>query len=280
MGDSSVFGSVRARVCYVCFWHPNMSWAELSLISAERHWTAQPKHLHSAEVPDEQVGIQQLQLGGQLTSAVRVHPQRRWLTLNTGRTLHSYCLDLQIPPLLLQIPSPVSRPSTCATLPVVRGGAVLREPAMQWCMMGGSDGREGADTERGGQSSMAIEWHHQEVKYSFWEFLSRYPPPQFYFLLVVCFLKEWMFALCYLLPSSFTYWLEEWSNIWRWGTGWFFISHSQLLPLFILGVKCPLLAECPNTICQIFFSLVLWHFKFEEILLWIGRVVKFIFYQI
>lgn len=48
--------------------------AELSLVSAERHWTAQPEHLHSAEVPDEQVSIQQLQLGGQLTSAVRVHP--------------------------------------------------------------------------------------------------------------------------------------------------------------------------------------------------------------
>lgn len=135
-----------------------MSWADVSLISAERHWTAQPEHLHSAEVPDEQVGIQQLQLGGQLTSAVRVRPQRRWLKLNTGRALHSYCLDLQIPPLLLQIPSPVSRPSTCATLPVVRGGAVLREPAMQWCMMGGREGRTGGGWHWEGRSKLHGYW--------------------------------------------------------------------------------------------------------------------------
>lgn len=43
-------------------------------------------------------------------------------------------------PFLLQIPSPVSRPSTCAALTVLRGGAVLREQAMQWCMMGGTEG--------------------------------------------------------------------------------------------------------------------------------------------
>lgn len=131
------------------------TWAELSLVSAERHWTAQPEHLHSTEVPDEQVGIQQLQLGGQLTSAVRVHPTA--LAQAKHGAGSSLLLSLLTnSPLLLQIPSPVSGPSTCATLPVVRGGAVLREPAMQWCMMGGRDGRGGWHWE--GRSKLHGYW--------------------------------------------------------------------------------------------------------------------------
>lgn len=47
---------------------------KLSPLSTERHWTAQPERLHSAEVSDQQVGIQQLQLGGKLTSGSRPHP--------------------------------------------------------------------------------------------------------------------------------------------------------------------------------------------------------------
>lgn len=43
-------------------------------VSSERHWTAQPERLHSAEVSDEQVGIQQLQLGCKLTPPVGAHP--------------------------------------------------------------------------------------------------------------------------------------------------------------------------------------------------------------
>lgn len=42
-----------------------------SLLSTEWHRTAQPERLHSTEVSDQQVGIQQLQLGGQLASIVR-----------------------------------------------------------------------------------------------------------------------------------------------------------------------------------------------------------------
>lgn len=38
--------------------------------STERHWTAEPERFHSAEVSDEQVGLQQLQLGGQLASTL------------------------------------------------------------------------------------------------------------------------------------------------------------------------------------------------------------------
>lgn len=47
---------------------------KLSPLSTEWHWTAQPERLHSAEVSDQQVGIQQLQLGGKLTSGSRPHP--------------------------------------------------------------------------------------------------------------------------------------------------------------------------------------------------------------
>lgn len=46
-------------------------------LSTERHWTAEPERFHSTEVSDEQVGIQQLQLGGQLTPTVGPHPLRQ-----------------------------------------------------------------------------------------------------------------------------------------------------------------------------------------------------------
>uniref|UniRef100_A0A7N8XQ18 Ubiquitin associated protein 2-like n=1 Tax=Mastacembelus armatus TaxID=205130 RepID=A0A7N8XQ18_9TELE len=45
------------------------------------HRTAQPECLHSAEVSDQQVGIQQLQLGGKLTSAVGPLPPTHTHTL-------------------------------------------------------------------------------------------------------------------------------------------------------------------------------------------------------
>ncbi|TNM93121.1 hypothetical protein fugu_018523 [Takifugu bimaculatus] len=96
----------------------------------ERHWTAQPELLHSTEVPDEQVGVQQLQLGGQLASAVRVHPPP-FLPLKL-RADSLLLLSLHAPPRPpCMSPSPVSRPST---------RAVLREQALQRCTRGGRDG--------------------------------------------------------------------------------------------------------------------------------------------
>lgn len=103
-------------------------------LSTERYWAAQPERLHSAEVSDEQVGIQQLQLGGKLTSAVGAHPpphtvdgslKKGGSSLLSAKSPHVKSL---FPP--AEIPSPVSWPSTPAALTVVRGGAVLRDQAL------------------------------------------------------------------------------------------------------------------------------------------------------
>lgn len=60
---------------------------KLCPLCTERHWTAQPERLHSAEVSDQQVGIQQLQLGGKLTSTVGGGPPTVDRKLGGGSSL-------------------------------------------------------------------------------------------------------------------------------------------------------------------------------------------------
>lgn len=103
---------------------------EFCPLSADWHWTAQPERLHSAEVSDQQVWIQQLQLGGKLTSAVRAPD-----TVDRSKEGAHHSFRKQSPHinslfLMQRFPSPVSWPSTRAALTAVGGGAVPRDRAL------------------------------------------------------------------------------------------------------------------------------------------------------
>lgn len=100
-------------------------------VSAERHWTAQPERLHPTEVPDEQVGVQQLQLGGQLTSAVRLRPPP-FLPVKP-RADSPLLLSLLISPPRPSCTDPPPPPPPRSLGPALvhsGGGAVVREHAL------------------------------------------------------------------------------------------------------------------------------------------------------
>lgn len=121
-------------------------WYKRCPLSTERYWTAQPERLHSAEVSDEQVGIQQLQLGGKLTSTVGAHPhivdrslKKRGLSL-LPQTV-STC-KLPLPPAEISLPSLLAQHSCSSDCGQRRCCAERTSTVMMHGWVGGTGGLE------------------------------------------------------------------------------------------------------------------------------------------
>jgi len=169
-------------------WHERTAHRWTLSSPTERDRTAQPERLHSAEVSNQQVGIQQLQLGGELTSTVGaptlLTEASRGLITPSANGLHIWTP-----------PSPVSWPSTPAAL---RRCCTERTSTVK--MHGWMHGREGRTALNGYRNTPS----RGEIL-SVGNLYCVNPPAPPFFLWLVCnielFSKRmfsvWSFFLCF-----------------------------------------------------------------------------------